>query len=83
MDIFSLGVIMYELFVMNLVAIINHKSGEAEEYENYARRVAAGYREKLRDTWPQALKARRQRSCACVAWQRDACARMKPSCGCK
>ena len=60
-DIFSLAVIMYELFVMSLVAIINNKSGLPDEYEQYARRVAGGYREKLRDTWPQGLKVQCRR----------------------
>ena len=63
-DIFSLAVIMYELFVMSLVAIINNKSGLPDEYEQYARRVAGGYREKLRNTWPQGLKVR------CLRFQR-------------
>ena len=55
-DIFSLGIIMFELFSMNLVAILACKSGESDELPSYAARVAAGHREKLRPTWPQPLQ---------------------------
>lgn len=57
-DIFSLGVIMYELFMMCPLAIRVHKSGEPDEFPNFARNVAAGHREALKPTWPQELKAR-------------------------
>jgi hypothetical protein len=55
-DIFSLGVICFELFSMNLLAIMVHKSGLPDEFENYAKRVANGHREGLRTSWPQELK---------------------------
>jgi hypothetical protein len=57
-DIFSLNIIMYELFVMNLVANIAHTTGKLDEFERYAKRVAAGHREPMRPTWPQGLRVR-------------------------
>ena len=57
-DIFSLAIIMYELFAMNLVATRAHNSGAPDEFENYARRVANGHREPMRPSWPQTLKVR-------------------------
>eukprot|EP00892_Ulva_mutabilis_P009310 jgi/Ulvmu1/6751/UM030_0086.1 len=55
-DIFSLGVITYELFMMCPLAIRVHKSGEPGEFPTYAKGVAAGYRETLKPSWPQELK---------------------------
>ena len=57
-DIFSLAIIMYELFAMNLVATRAHNSGAPDEFENYAKRVANGHREPMRPSWPQNLKVR-------------------------
>ena len=55
-DIFSLAVLMYELFVMNLMASIVMKSGEEQEFENYADVVASGHRQPMRDSWPPSLQ---------------------------
>jgi hypothetical protein len=57
-DIFSLGIIMYELFAMNLVATRAHNSGAPDEFENYAKRVGNGHREPMRPSWPQSLRVR-------------------------
>ena len=57
-DIFSLAIITYELFMMCPLSIRVHKSGEPDEFPNYAAAVAAGHRETLKPTWPQELKAR-------------------------
>lgn len=62
-DIFSLGVIMYELFGMNLMASIVQKSGTEEEFEVYATRVANGHREPMRDSWAEGLQVLRTRAC--------------------
>lgn len=57
-DIFSLAIVMYELFSMNLMANLVQKSGDPTEYECYALRVAAGHREELKASWPDGLKVR-------------------------
>ena len=49
---------MFELFTMNLMANIVMKSGEEAEFEQYALRVASGYREQLKPAWPDTLKVR-------------------------
>ena len=53
---FSFAIIMYELFTMTLVSMVHHESGKPEEYEQLAYRVARGYREPLKSTWPPALR---------------------------
>lgn len=55
-DIYSLGIITYELFMMCPLSIRVHKSGEPDEFPNYACAVAAGHRETLKPSWPQELK---------------------------
>lgn len=57
-DIFSLGVILYELCSMVLVASRVHQTGEPDEFEQYAHRVAGGYRQPLKPSWPPPVKAR-------------------------
>jgi hypothetical protein len=55
-DIFSLAIVMFELFSMNLMANIAQKSGDGDEFELYAQAVASGHREPLKDAWPDSLK---------------------------
>lgn len=57
-DVFSLGVIMYELFTTLPLADKVTKSGGDDdgEFEGYARLVAAGHREEMPASWPQQLK---------------------------
>jgi len=51
-DIYSLGVILYELFMgYPILCTISH-SGQPQEVENYAKRVASGYRVKIPARWP-------------------------------
>lgn len=56
MDIFSLGIIMYELFSMCPLAKTVTETGKEEEFALYARRVADGHREPLDDSWPQQIQ---------------------------
>jgi hypothetical protein len=55
-DIFSLGVIMYETFLMQTMQDKVSKSSEAIEYEVYAKLVAMGTRQELKPSWPESLK---------------------------
>ena len=56
-DIFSLGIIMYELFNMNLTANVA-SFGEDADLPAYAEKVAHGHREPLTKGWPAELKVR-------------------------
>jgi hypothetical protein len=59
-DIFSLAVIMYELFIMCPLHAKVSKFGTPEELETYAKRVAIlDHRESLKPAWPPSLKVRR------------------------
>lgn len=51
-DIFSFGIIMYELFMRTLMLTFVSCSGEPDEVENYARSVASGCRPQIPDTIP-------------------------------
>ena len=55
-DIFSLGVIMYELFLMCPMLEQVSKSGQAIEFEVYAKLVSMGQRQPLKTSWPESLK---------------------------
>jgi hypothetical protein len=55
-DIFSLGVTMYETFLMCSMLEKVSKSGEAIEFEVYAKLVSMGQRQPLKPSWPQSLK---------------------------
>lgn len=61
-DVFSLGIVMFELFTMtSLGGLVSSNGGggpEDDVYARYAQRVAAGHREKLPHTWPQSLQVR-------------------------
>jgi hypothetical protein len=55
-DIFSLAIIMFELFSMCPLSIKVQRSGAPDEFEMYAQAVAMGHREQFNRTWPQELK---------------------------
>ena len=55
-DIFSLGVIMYELFMMTPLTYLISRSGLDEELLSYAHCVSMGHREELKATWPEAIQ---------------------------
>lgn len=55
-DIFSLGVIMYETFLMSPMMEKVSKSGEAIEFEVYAKLMSMGQRQELKRSWPQSLQ---------------------------
>ena len=55
-DIFSLGVIMYELFLMCPMLEQVSKSGQAIEFEVYAKLGSMGQRQPLKTSWPESLK---------------------------
>ncbi|NJO13904.1 MAG: hypothetical protein HC870_01460, partial [Rhizobiales bacterium] len=56
MDIFSLGVVMYETFLMSPMLEKVSKSGEAIEFEVYAKLMTMGQRQPLKTSWPDSLK---------------------------
>jgi hypothetical protein len=55
-DIFSLGVIMYELFMMTPMVFIISNSGSDGEMLAYTHCVALGHRESLKKSWPDSVK---------------------------
>lgn len=55
-DIFSLGVVIFELFSLTSLNGLVGSSGDDDACAQYARRVAAGHREAVPQTWPQGLK---------------------------
>lgn len=55
-DIFSLGVIMYETFLMCPMVEKVSKSGTPDEFEVYAKLVSMGQRQPLKSSWPAALQ---------------------------
>jgi hypothetical protein len=55
-DIFSLGVIMYELFTMAPLAFLISLNGSEGEPLAYAQSVAIGHREGLPKAWPTSVK---------------------------
>ena len=58
MDIFSFGVVLFELFAMCLISVSALTTGEPNEFREYARKVSKGYRERLKASWPQNLRVR-------------------------
>jgi serine/threonine protein kinase len=57
-DVFSFGIILYELFTGFLLGTrVTTGDGGREELEEYAAKVAAGHREDIPVTWHPALKA--------------------------
>jgi hypothetical protein len=58
-DIFSLGVIMYETFLMCPMLDKVSKSGNPDEFEIYAKLVSLGTRQPLKPSWPDSLKVLR------------------------
>ena len=55
-DIFSLGVIMYETFLMCPMLEKVSKNGTPNEFEVYAKLVSMGQRQPLKPSWPKSLK---------------------------
>lgn len=55
-DVFSLGVIMYEIFTMCPLATTVCMGSMRGDYRGYASKVATGHREPLDNSWPQALR---------------------------
>ena len=56
-DIFSFGIMMYELLQKNVLMVFVSASGCLEELERYAQSVAEGYRPYIPDFWPPGAKA--------------------------
>jgi serine/threonine protein kinase len=56
-DIFSLAIVMFEMFSMIRISAIAAAQGEAKDGLPYAGWVASGNREPLPNHWPQSLKA--------------------------
>lgn len=56
-DIFSFGVILYEIFSKSLLLMAVCQTGYPGEAEHYAYRVAEGFRQPPLKTWPAALSA--------------------------
>lgn len=56
-DCFSLGVVMYELFHRTMILASLMYTGDPSEAEEYAYKVAAGFRLPVADGLPQALRA--------------------------
>lgn len=61
-DIFSLGVIMYELFTMTPMACMVSRSGVGGEMTAYAHSVALGHREPFPRAWAPSVTARTNQS---------------------
>ena len=55
-DIFSLGIVMYELFTMCPLAASPCLRSMHGDYRGYAASVQAGHREPLDKSWPQVLR---------------------------
>jgi hypothetical protein len=55
-DIFSLGIIMYELFTMCPIATTVCMGSTHACFQAYANRIRRGHREPLDKAWPQALR---------------------------
>lgn len=55
-DIFSLAIIIYELFSMCPLVKTVSQTGSEDEFEQYANRVACGHREPIDASWPQQLQ---------------------------
>ncbi|KAF5827936.1 kinase-like domain-containing protein [Dunaliella salina] len=55
-DVFSFGVMLYEVIHRYLVICSISNEGTQEEIEDYAREVSTGYRPPLGDNWPSELR---------------------------
>lgn len=71
-DIFSLGVVIYELIQKTLLLVHVSASGSPRDVEKYAASIADGYRPYVPEVWPPEL-----RKLVCDCWSHDP--RKRPS----
>lgn len=71
-DIFSLGVLIYELIQRTLLLVQISANGSPREVEKYAAAIAGGYRPSVPELWPPELK-----KLVCDCWSQDP--RKRPS----
>lgn len=55
-DVFSFGVVMYEVLMRQVTSAVVSQSGDANMPEMYASKVANGYRRPIPSNWPSALR---------------------------
>eukprot|EP00891_Asterochloris_glomerata_P005009 jgi/Astpho2/5009/gw1.00071.54.1_t len=55
-DVFSFGVVLYELMMREVTSAVVIQSGDPQMPELYAFKVAGGYRRPLSKDWPEALQ---------------------------
>lgn len=56
-DVFSFGIMMYEIMHQYIMLMAVSVRGTYDELEAYCARVAGGYRPPLQDKWPEAVNS--------------------------